>query len=136
MNRSPLPNPILRLLISILLIVSAAQTLQARDQDSSADRGAIFANTASEGGRLLIARAPTLGRNVTITLKIDGKLAGSLGWGRTYDRYITPGRHILTASATRTSGAWQATLDVRPGQTYSYSAAYSVDKLVLTPRIR
>jgi hypothetical protein len=136
MKRSPLPSPILLLLISVLFIASASQNLQARDKDSSADSGAIFANTASEGGHLLIARSPTLGRNVTITLKIDGKLAGSLGWGRTYDRYITPGRHILTASATRTSGAWQATLDVRAGQTYSYSAAYSVDRLVLTPRTR
>lgn len=136
MKRLPLPTPILLLLISVLLIASASQSLQARDNNSSAKSGAIFANTAAEGGRLLITRSPTLGRNVTISLKIDGQPAGSLTWGRTYDRFITPGRHVLTASASRTGSAWQATLDVRPSQTYSYSAAYSVDKLVLTPRTR
>ena len=77
-----------------------------------------------------------MGRNVTITLEIDGKPAGSLRWGGTYDTSITPGRHFLTAWASRDGEAWQATLDVRPGQTYSYSASYSVDRLVLTPRTR
>lgn len=117
----------LLLLTSILLTVSGPQNLKA-------ENGEIFTKTAAEGGHLVITRYPTLGRNVTITLKIDGQPAGTLTWGRTYDRYITPGRHILIASASRTGGAWQATLDVRPGQTYSYSASYNVDKLVLTPK--
>jgi hypothetical protein len=117
MKRSSLPTAILLLLTSVFFLASASQGV---------------ANSAPEAGRLVITRSPTLGRNVTITLKIDGKLVGSLGWGRTYDQPIASGRHVLAASATRTSGAWQATLDVHAGQTYSYSASYSVDKLVLT----
>jgi hypothetical protein len=136
MKQSHFPTPILLSLICLFFIANAPHSVQGRDKESSAASGAIFASTASEGGHLVITRSPTLGRNVTITLKIDGQLAGSLGWGRTYDRYLAPGRHVLTASATRTSGAWHATLDVRAGHTYSYSAAYSVDKLVLTPRTR
>jgi hypothetical protein len=136
MKQPSLPTPILLLLIALLLLASAPPSLHASDKSSSTGNAAIFAKTPAEGGRLLITRSPTLGRNVTITLRIDGQLAGSLGWGRSYDRSITPGRHILTASATRTGSAWQATLDVRPGQTYSYSAAYSVDRLVLTPLTR
>lgn len=122
MKRARLLTPILLLLISVLLITSA--------------NGEIFAKPAAEGGRLLITRSPTMGRNVTIMLTIDGKPAGSLTWGRTYDRFITPGSHVLIASPSRTGRAWQATLDVRAGQTYSYSAAYNVDKLVLTPKTR
>ena len=97
---------------------------------------ASLASTAAEGGRLLITRSPTLGRNVTVSLAIDGKPAGLISWRRTYDKPITPGRHTLTASANRTSSVWQTTLEVRPGQTYSYSAAFHVDKLVLTPQTR
>ena len=63
---------------------------------------------------------------------IDGKVAGTLVQARTYDRYITPGRHILTASPTN-GGAWQGILDVRRGETYSYVASYNVNKIVLTP---
>ena len=125
MKRSTLPTPILLLLISVLLMASAP---------SSPGSGALFVNTAAEGGHLVITRSPTMGRNLTVTLKIDGEPAGSLTWGRTYDRYITPGRHLLTASPNRTGSAWQGTLDVRPGQTYSYNASYNVDRIVLTPR--
>ena len=136
MNRSSLPTPVLLLLISVLLSASASQSIQARENNSSAESGAIFAKTSAEGGRLLITRSPTIGRNVTIILSIDGQPAGSLTWGRTYDKYITPGSHILIASPSRTGRAWQGTLDVRPGQTYSYSAAFAVDKVVLTPKTR
>ena len=128
MKRSSLPTPILLLLTSILLIASAPQDLQAREGD------AIFVKTAAEGGRLLITRSPSMGRNVSVNFTIDSKPAGTLTWGRTYDRYITPGRHVLIASPSRTGRAWQGTLDVRPGHTYPYSATYNVDKLVLTPR--
>jgi len=125
MKRSTLPTPILLLLTALLFIASAPQNLQASDS--------IFAKTAADGGRLVITRSPTMGRNVTVNLTIDGKPAGSLTWGRTYDRFITPGRHTLTATPSRTGGAWHGKLDVRAGQTYSYSAAYSVNEVVLTP---
>ena len=121
------------LLICALLIASANQSVNARDNNSSNRSGAIFATSAADGGRLFIRRSPVLGRDVAIALTIDGQLAGTLTSGHTYDRYITPGRHILIVSPNRSSGAWQATLDVRPGQTYSYSASYNVNKLVLTP---
>jgi hypothetical protein len=125
--------PVLRLAICALLIASANQSANASDKNSSNPSGAIFATNAADGGRLFIQRSPVLGRNVSIVLTIDGKPAGTLLWGRTYDRYITPGRHILTASPNRSRGAWQGTLNVHPGETHSYSASYNVSKLVLTP---
>src|SRR5438045_5246439 len=111
------------ILIGALLITSANQSVNARDNNSSNRSGAIFATSAADGGRLFIRRSPVLGRDVAIALTIDAQLAGTLTSGHTYDRYITPGRHILIVSPNRSSGAWQATLDVRPGQTYSYSAS-------------
>ena len=116
-----------------MLIASAIQNANARENDSSNPGGAIFANSAGGGGRLVIRRSPSLGHNVTIYLAIDGQLAGTLTRGRTFDRYITPGRHVLTATPKRSRRSeWQGTLDVRRGETYSYTASYS-NKLVLTP---
>jgi hypothetical protein len=123
--------PVLRVTICALLIVNANQGVNARENDSSNQSGAIFATSAADGGRLVIQRSPLLGYNVTIALTIDGKPAGGLV-RRTYDRYIAPGRHSLAASPT-SGGAWEGTLNVRPGETYSYSASYNVNKLVLTP---
>ena len=123
--------PVLRLAIAAVLIASATQSANARDKNPPNPSGAIFATSAADGGRLVINRSPVLGSNVTISLWIDGKVAGTLVWHRTYDRYITPGRHILIASPTN-GGEWRGVLDVRRGETYSYTASYG-DKLLLTP---
>jgi hypothetical protein len=126
-------NVALGLTIGALLLASATQRVNAKENNSSNPTGAIFATSATDGGRLLIQRSPTLGANVSIALKIDGKAAGTLVRNRTYDKYITPGRHTLTASPNRSGGQWHGTLDVRVGGTYSYTASYNVDSLVLTP---
>jgi len=116
--------PVLGTAICALLVVGA-QNLFASD--------AIFATSAADGGHLLIKRSPSLGHNVSITLRIDGKLAGLLTRGRTYEAYLTPGRHHLTASPNRSGGTWRGTLNVRVGETYSYTASFNVDEVVLTP---
>ena len=122
-------TPVLRLALGGLLIASANQSVQAKESDSSKPSEAIFATSAADGGRLVIRRSPLLGDNVSIAIFINGKPAGSMR-GRTYDRYITPGRHTLTASPGRAQ--WQGTLDVRVGETYSYTASSNNDKVVLT----
>ena len=125
--------PVLRLALCALLIASANQSVRARESNSSNPSGAIFATSAADGGRLVIRRSPVLGHNVRITLTIDGQLAGTLVRGHTFDRYITPGRHVLAASPNRSGDPWKGTLDVRPGKTYSYTASFNVDRLALTP---
>ncbi len=125
--------PILGSAICALLVVSAQQKVSARATESSNPSGGIFANSAADGGRLLIRRSPTLAHNVSITITIDGKLAGTLSRNRGFDRFITSGRHTLTATPNRNRGPWQTTLNVRAGETYSYTASYNVDKVVLTP---
>jgi hypothetical protein len=126
--------PVFCLAIGALLIVSANQSAKARDSNSSNGSGAIFATSAADGGRLFIRRSPVLGVNVAISLTIDGKLAGTLARGHTYDQYLTPGRHVLIASPNRLRDEWQGILNVRRGETYSYTASISGKKLVLTPR--
>ena len=132
MKRLCLPTPILLLAISAVLVASA-RDLKARENNASTGSGAIFATTAADGGRLFIKRSPVLGANVAIAVRIDGKPAGTLMRGHTYDRYITPGRHVVTLSPNRLIDPWHTTLDVRAGETYSYIASYNGGKLVLTP---
>lgn len=95
----------------------------------------IPANTmsAAQGGRLIIKRSVALGHNVSVAIYIDGKPAGTVRRNSGFERYLTPGRHLIVASPNRARGDWHGTLNVRPGETYSYTASYNVDKLVLTP---
>ena len=131
---APFSFPVLRLVICALLIASANQSVKARDNNPSNPSGAIFATGAADGGRLFIRRSPTLGDNVSIAIAIDGKPAGTLVRGhKVYDRYIAPGRHVLTAAYSGSGDEWKATLDVHRGETYSYTASYNVNKLALTP---
>lgn len=131
MKRESFSVAVLRLAICALLITNANH-VTARESNSS-QSGAIFATSAADGGRLVIKRSPVLGTKVTVTISIDGKPAGMLRRGQTYDKYITPGRHVLVASPPRAGSAWRTVLDVRRGETYSYTASFNVSKLVLTP---
>lgn len=130
---APFAFPVLRLAICVVLIASANQSVKARDNNPSNPSGAIFATSAADGGRLFIRRSPTLGDNVSVSIAIDGKPAGTLVRGKVYDRYIAPGRHVLTAAYSGSGDEWKATLDVHRGETYSYTASYNVNKLALTP---
>ena len=123
---APFSVAVLRLAICGLLVATAHQSVSARES------GAIFATSGADGGRLIITRSPVLGYKSRVDLTIDGKPAGTLARGHTFDRYIMPGRHILIASPSR-GGDSRTVLDVRAGETYSYSASYNVNKLVLTP---
>src|SRR5205807_9385623 len=63
--------------------------------------------------RLIIRRNPNLGFNVIVRLWIDGQPAGSIGYGHTYDGFLTPGRHVLAVLATpspRSPIPWQLPL--------------------------
>jgi hypothetical protein len=82
----------------------------------------------------MIKCSPIIGAGVGINIKIDGKEAGDFAPGAGYDKFITPGQHVISATASGSlSSEWHATVDVRAGQTYSYEANSSNDKLTLTP---
>lgn len=115
---------ILRLAICGLLIAAANQSVDARES------GGIFATSAADGGRLVINRSMLLGYKSRIDLAIDGEPVGLVARGRPFDRYLTPGRHTVTASPSR-GAASQTVLDVRAGETYFYTASYNVNRLVL-----
>lgn len=90
--------------------------------------------SAAEGGRLMIKHSPILGMNVVVGVTIDGRNAGAFTKGHTFERVLTPGRHVITAFANgRQWDARRMVLKVRAGQTYAYRAVYRDDRIVLDP---
>jgi hypothetical protein len=88
---------------------------------------AIAARFNSDPGesRLIIRRLPTIGNNVALQVTIDGRKAGSLIYGHTFEVPISSGQHRLTVRATprRTFfERWATNLDVRPGETCAFTA--------------
>ena len=118
----------LLLAVSAFFVAGAIQPVHAHDHNSSQS---VFAAGATDGARLYIKRSPVLAYNISITIMIDGQVAGTLVRARTFDRYIKPGRHVVVASPNRLRGDWTGTIDVQAGKTYPYIASYNVSRLRL-----
>ncbi len=92
---------------------------------------------AQPGGRLIVLRAPNFGWNLALHLQIDGKTVANVVQGRRYDHFVPTGRHVLTVSAVPNYYFYQPTstvLNVRPGQTYVFTAVWrDSDRVVLVP---
>src|SRR5882724_10602180 len=97
----------------------------------------IETSAAQSGGRLIVLRTPNFGWNLALHLQIDGRTAANVVQGRRYDHFLPAGRHVLTASAVPNYYFYQPTstvLNVRPGQTYVFTAIWQdTDRVVLVP---
>ena len=97
----------------------------------------IGAAAAQPGGRLIVLRVPNFGWNLSLHLQIDGRTVANVVQGRRYDHSIPSGRHVLTVSAVPNNYFYQPTstvLNVRPGQTYVFTALWQdSDRVVLVP---
>ncbi len=93
--------------------------------------------TAQPGGRLIVMRSPNFGWNLALNLQIDGRTAANLVQGRRYDHFLPAGRHVLTVSSVPSYNSYAPTstvLNVRPGQTYVFTAVWrDTDTVVLVP---
>jgi hypothetical protein len=93
----------------------------------------------SRGGDALLQlkHSPVLGINVPIAVWIDGMEAGAFAKGHVYERTLTPGRHTLYASRpSQPNDAFYGTLEVRPGETYSFVVKCTVNQVHLIPHSR
>jgi len=85
-------------------------------------------------GRLLINRAPNFGSNMALVVSVDGKDVGSFTEGRNYSGYLPAGQHVITARVDPNmtgAGPARKTLNVKAGQTYSYTAVVSGGNMTL-----
>ena len=85
-------------------------------------------------GILRMKHSPVLGINVPIAVWIDGVQAGAFAKGHVYQRSLAPGRHDVYASRPgQMFDSWYGTLDVRPGETYSFLVKCTVNHVILQP---
>ena len=119
-------TPMLKLSIvsalTIVITAFGATSLPAKEKPAGSD--SVFATGKNDGGQLVIKRSPSLGNRLIVALTIDGASA-SIGYGHTYRAYLKPGHHKLSVIATpkpQNTEAWQMSLDVQTGQTYTFTA--------------
>jgi hypothetical protein len=85
-------------------------------------------------GHLLINRVANFGSDLSLVVSVDGKDVGSFTEGRSYSGYLPAGQHVITARADpfqAGKGPGRKTVNVKAGQTYSYTAGWSGGNLVL-----
>src|SRR6266404_5060766 len=127
-------NSIFLVLVICALLCAGAKQITAGQSRSSRSSDAVFANSLADGGRVRMKHSPVLGINIPIAIWIDGVEAGAFAKGHVYERYLTPGRHDLYASRPgRLSDSWYGTLDVRPGETYSFVVKCTLNQVYLLP---
>jgi len=92
---------------------------------AKAGEGATFdARSNARSARLIVYRIPTMGNNVIAQLFVDDVFVGAIGYGQTYEGFLTAGPHVLSALATP-DPKWRdrppTIIDVRSGQTYRFT---------------
>jgi hypothetical protein len=108
---------ILFLALTCLLCVAANAGAGPRDtSNASADGGA---------ARLIVHRIPTMGKFVFVQLYVDNVVIGAIAYGGTYEGFLRPGRHVLSALALPRPKWWErppTIVHMRSGQTYEFTA--------------
>ena len=126
------------LMVTGLLFLSTYPASQAMSSDARSHRAGVAGPAVGQpvegAARLIVSRDPGLGNFVIAHLRVDGVLVAAIGYGRTYDGFLPPGRHVLSLLPTP-SPRWPnppgMILDVRSGQTYNFTAIRDSGYLVL-----
>ena len=96
--------------------------------------GAASAPPPPNSARLLVNRVANFGENLVLFLSVDGKDVGSFTEGRNYSGYLSAGQHTITARVDPNmtgAGPARKTLNVKAGQTYSFTAGLSGGNMTL-----
>jgi len=116
---------------SVVLVLTAWALLFASTNQSVAGQSEY---SRSGDGLLRMKHSPVLGINIPIAVWIDGVQTGVFAKGHVYERYLTPGLHDVYASRPgRLFDSWRGTLDVRPGETYSFVVSCTPNHVILQP---
>ena len=120
------------LLIAALacFIFSGCQTSSTGTSGSAASMAAPSKNA----GRLTIQRAANFGSDLSLNILIDGAQVASLVEGRPYNGTLASGQHVLSLTVDPNRGGIPPTtkrLTVQAGQTYSFTAMWQGQRLVL-----
>jgi hypothetical protein len=118
----------------IFILALACIALAGCETSSAPGPVASTTHNIKGGGRLVILRAANMGTDLTVNLKIDGKVAANIILGGQYNAPLAAGPHVLTVLATPNRDAVSPTqthIVVKPGQTYTFTAMWRGERLKL-----
>ena len=115
----------------VLVLVAVALLFAGADQ-SRAGQSQYYSQGAY--GVLRMKHSPTLGINIPIEVRIDGRQSGAFTRGHVYERELAPGRHTLYAARPgQLYASFYGMLDVQPGATYSFVVKSTPNQIYLIP---
>jgi len=118
--------------VAAVLVLTVCAFFFGSANQSAAGQSQYYSGGAD--GVLRMKHSPVLGLNITISVWIDGRLAGAFAKGHVFERALSPGRHTIYASRpSRPSDSWYGTIEVQPGETLSLVVDCTVGNVVLTP---
>ena len=114
------------IMIAIACSFVASTSLQARETRSNS------ASTRFEdNARLIVARGAGLGTFENLNLFVDGVRVANLGFLRSYEAVLPPGRHVLSVSPSL-EYCTHTIVNAKPGRTYAFTAFWkSYDQVYL-----
>ncbi|MEY2512081.1 MAG: hypothetical protein QOE26_2844 [Verrucomicrobiota bacterium] len=116
----------------VVLVLSVGMLFFAGAKQSMGGSSEYYSRGAT--GVLRMKHSPVLGINVPIAVWIDGVQSGAFAKGHVYERSLAPGRHDVYASRPgQMFDSWYGSLDVRPGETYSFLVKCTVNHVILQP---
>ena len=116
----------------VVLVLSVGALFFAGAKQSMGGPSEYYSRGAN--GVLRMKHSPVLGINIPIAVWIDGVQSGAFAKGHVYERSLAPGRHDLYASRPgQLYSSFYGTLDVRPGETYSFVVKSTPNQLYLIP---
>ena len=116
----------------VVLVLTVGALLFASAKQSMAGQSEYYSRGGD--GILRMKHSPVLGLNIPIAVWIDGRQAGAFAKGHVYERTLSPGRHDLYASRPGVLyTSYYGTLDVRPGETYSFVVKSTPNQIYLLP---
>ncbi len=119
----------------LLIVALACFTFSGCQTSNTGTSGstASMAAPSKNAGRLTIQRAANFGDRLSLNVSIDGAQVAGLVKGRSYNGALSPGQHVISLSVTpyRYMPPSTKRLTVQAGQTYSFTAMWSGQRLVL-----
>ena len=116
------------IMIAIACSFAASTPLQA---------GEARLNSASarseDNARLIVARVANFGTYNFLNLFVDGVYVANLGYLRSYEAVLSPGRHVLSVSPELVY-CTHTIVDAEPGRTYAFTADWVNDDEVRLER--
>ena len=104
------------IMIAIACSFAASTPLQAREArlNSASAR-------SEDDARLIVARVANFGFSNYLNLFVDGVYVANLGYLRSYEAVLPPGRHVLSVTPEQ-EYCTHTIINAEPGETYAFTA--------------